>query len=87
MCGNRCSESKSLVQGVERSIVIGAVADGLPQGTCSLAEVGGSELEAFFFLKMDQLSLTPSPLKLGETILVVISKLWHLITTCMSSPM
>lgn len=44
-------------------------------------------LRLFFFLKMDQLSLTPSPLKLGETILVVISKLWHLITTCMSSPM
>lgn len=46
---HRCSESKSLVQGVEMSVVIGVVPGGLPQGTCSLAEVGGSELEAFFF--------------------------------------
>lgn len=47
---------------------------GLPQGMCAL-----DELKAFFtFLKVDQLSFSLSPFKMGETILIVISKLWHL---------
>lgn len=37
------------------------------------------ELKAFFaFLKVDQLSFSLSPFKMGETILIVISNFWHL---------
>lgn len=67
------------VQGIETSPVLGVAvvvtADpGLPQGMCAL-----DELKAFFaFLKVDQLSFLLSSFKMGETILIVISKLWHL---------
>lgn len=82
MWEHRCSESKSLVQGVEMSIAVGVVLGhhtqpGLPRSVAL-------NLRLFFLfvfftlLKMDQLNFTPSPLKMGETILVVISKLWHL---------
>lgn len=61
------------------SIVIGVVLGG--HHTARTLKVCGSELEAFFFfltfLKIDQLNFTPSPLKMGKTVLVVISKLWH----------
>lgn len=73
MWERRRSESKSLVQGVEMNLVIGVVPGGLPQGTCSPAEVGALSLRIFFFfvlfcfvftfLKMDQLSLAPCPFK------------------------
>lgn len=74
-----CSENISGVQGVEASPVLGVAlvvtaGPGLPQGMRAL-----DELKAFFsFLKVDQLSFSLSPFKMGERILTVISKLWHL---------
>lgn len=74
-----CSENTSGVQGVEASPVLGVAlvvtaGPGLPQGMRAL-----DELKAFFsFLKVDQLSFSLSPFKMGERILTVILKLWHL---------
>ena len=44
---HRCSESKSLVQGVEMSIAVGVV---LGHHTARTPKVCGSELEAFLFV-------------------------------------
>lgn len=70
LLARRCSESKSLVEGVEVSKVIAVVPGGRDTArastghTCLLDEVCGSELQAVFtFLN----SVSLSSLKMGQT--------------------